>query len=307
MDSKDFTNYKYDFRRSQERRIIAISSQKGGVGKSTTAINLSAYLGDFGYNTILVDLDPQGNSTNGLGIDEYDFEASTYDLLISNGRPDKAIIKTKFKNLMLIPSNSKLLSAETELAFLNGNTSRLKDSLKLIQSNYDFIIIDCSPSLGILTINALTSAKEIVIPVQCEYYAMNGITKLIEIINMTRNKFNNELEEPAVLFTMHSKTLLSNQVLQHLKDNYSGKIFNTIIPRNIMLAEAPSSKVPISIYNPDCRGALAYKSFAEEIINNDKDGTKPNSAFIKDRFWDFWKIGPPPRHAVKKKNREYSF
>ena len=285
---------------SSRKRIIAVSSQKGGVGKSTTAINLSAYLGELGFRTILLDMDPQGNSTCGLGINCGNLDPSVYDMLTSNKNMDKVCRKTNFKNLSVIPSNWNLVKAEAELIALNGCEFRLKESIDRIRSDYDFIIIDCSPSLGTLTTNALTAANEVLIPVQCEFFAMEGMPKLIETIDNINSRFNSSLEVSGIVLTMYSKTLFSSRVTDHIKKHFRGHIFDTIIPKNIRLAEASGAGKPVSVFDSGCRGAHAYKKLAQEIIEY-RNNKNSRETFMSPRnLMDFWNTGQSPRHAISK-------
>jgi len=300
MDIINFNGYK-----SPSQRVIAISSQKGGVGKTTTAINIAAFLCELGFNIILIDLDEQCNCTSGVGIDYTNVNPSIYDILISNKNPNKIILNTPYKNLKIIPSSWKLSNIESELAFLNGKEFRLRDAIEKIEYNFDFIIIDCPASLGILTINAFAASKEILIPVQCEFYAIEGISRLIETINLVKSKFNNTLEILGIVLTMYTRTRLSNQVIKKINEYFTGKIFKTTIPKNVCLAEAPSLGKPIIAYNPLCKGALAYKDLTKEIIEGNTIADREHSVFL-DRLKDFWDTGDPPRHAVKRYKEGFS-
>ena len=250
-------------------RIIAIANQKGGVGKSTTAVNLSAYLGDYGYKTLLIDFDPQSNSTSGLGVDKEHIKKSIYELIILNEEPLEAIIKTSYKNLYIIPSSIQLAGAEVELVSSMRREYKLKQVTDKLKNSFDFIIVDCPPALGLLTINALTAAKEVLIPIQCEYYALEGLGQLINTINLIRENLNESLKITGVLMTMYDgRTKLSEQVIDEVKAYFPEKVYKTIIPRNIRLSEAPSYGKPILGYNSECKGAVAYKCFTEEVIKN---------------------------------------
>ena len=298
MDIIDFNNYE-----NQVHKIFTISSQKGGVGKTTTAINIAAYLSEYGYNVVLIDLDAQCNCTSGVGIDYSNIDDSVYDILISNKNPNKIILDTLYNNLKIIPSSWKLSKAETELAFLNGKEFRLKDAIEKIEYNFDFIIIDCPASLGILTINALTASTGILIPVQCEFYALEGISRLMETINLVKGMFNNALDIMGIVLTMYTRTGLSKQVIKEINKYFPGKVFNTIIPKNVCLAEAPSMGKPIKFYEPMCKGALAYKDLTKEILESEtiKDTVDERGYFaISYKFKNFWDTGVPPRHAIKK-------
>lgn len=281
----------------QTQRIIAVSSQKGGVGKSTTAINVAAYLGEFGYRTLLVDLDPQSNSTIGLGVDYKKLKNSIYHILIRNEDPDNIIIETPYNNLTLLPASQALSNAEMELSVLGAREFRLKNAFKNIGYDFDFIIIDCSPSLGILTTNALVAAGEVIIPVQCEFYAFNGLTHLVETINNIKSKFNDFLQITGIIFTMYLKTVLSKKIIKKTKKNLPYKIFKTMIPKNIKLVEAPCEGKPIKTYDPSCKGARAYENLTKEIINA---GGKSDNNSLSKRFINFWDSGAPPKHAIKK-------
>ncbi|MBE3095119.1 MAG: ParA family protein [Actinobacteria bacterium] len=252
-------------------RVIAIANQKGGVGKSTTAVNMSSYLGDLGYKTLLIDLDPQSNSTSGLGITREQVDKNIYDILISNEEPRNAILKTQFNNLYIIPSSIQLAGAEIELVSTLKREYKLQHTIEKIKNDFDFIIIDCPPALGLLTINALTGAAEVLIPIQCEYYALEGLGQLINTINLVRENLNEKLIIAGVVMTMYDqRTKLSEQVVDEVRTYFPDKVYNTIIPRNIRLSEAPSYGKPILEYDPACKGAIAYKNLTKEVIGDGK-------------------------------------
>lgn len=252
-------------------RIIAIANQKGGVGKSTTAVNMSSYLGDMGYKTLIIDMDPQNNSTSGLGIKHDQIHTSIYDIIISHEDPKKVIIKTPFKNLYIIPSSIQLAGAEVELVSTLKREYKLQHALEQIKNEFDFIIIDCPPALGLLTINALTGTEEVLIPIQCEYYALEGLGQLINTINLVKENLNEKLIITGVVMTMFDqRTKLSEQVIDEVKTYFPEKVYNTIIPRNVRLSEAPSYGKPILEYDPECKGAMAYKNLTKEVIDNGK-------------------------------------
>lgn len=250
-------------------RIIAITNQKGGVGKSTTAVNVSAYLSLFGYRTLLIDLDPQSNSTSGLGINSTDIKESIYDILIHDREADEVILDTKYENLKIIPSSIQLAGAEVELVSSLKREFRLKEAVNKIEKNYDFILIDCPPALGLLTINALTAAREVIIPIQCEYYALEGLGQLINTIELVKKNLNDTLKIKGAIMTMYDPRIkLSGQVIEEVKNFFSEKVYKTVIPRNVRLSEAPSYGKPIMEYDPECKGAEAYSNFTKEVIEN---------------------------------------
>ena len=258
------------FGKNKNARVIAIANQKGGVGKSTTAVNISGYLGKLGYKTLIIDFDPQSNSTSGLGVDKNYISKSIYEVIILNEDPWKAIIETPYENLFVIPSSIQLAGAEVELVSAMKREYKLKQVMESIKNSFDFIVIDCPPALGLLTINALTAAGEVLIPIQCEYYALEGLGQLINTINLIRENLNENLRITGVVMTMYdSRTRLSEQVIDEVKAYFPDKVYDTIIPRNIRLSEAPSYGKPIIDYDPDCKGAIAYKNLTGEVVKNE--------------------------------------
>ena len=251
-------------------RIISIANQKGGVGKSTTAINLSACLAEKKKKVLVIDMDPQGNTTSGFGIDKNRIENTIYEVLIGECVTKKAIIKDVIKHLDILPSNVNLSGAEIELIDSEERSYILKNRLKNISRQYDYIIIDCPPSLNMLTINALTAATSVLVPIQCEYYALEGLSQLIHTIDLVKDRLNKRLKMEGVVFTMYdARTNLSLQVVENVKENLNQNIYKTIIPRNVRLAEAPSYGQPITIYDPKSAGAESYRLLAEEVINRE--------------------------------------
>ena len=250
-------------------RIIAFTNQKGGVGKSTTVVNVSAYLSSYGYKTLLVDLDPQSNSTSGLGVNPSDVKQSIYDILIHDSEPDEIILDTSYKDLKILPSSIQLAGAEVELVSSLKREFRLKEAINKIEKDYDFILIDCPPALGLLTINALTAAKEVIIPIQCEYYALEGLGQLLNTINLVKKNLNDALKIKGAIMTMYDPRIkLAEQVIEEVKNYFSEKVYKTVIPRNVRLSEAPSYGKPIMEYDPNCKGAEAYSNFTKEVIEN---------------------------------------
>jgi len=258
-----------DLSKKNVNRIIAITNQKGGVGKSTTAVNVSAYLSSYGYKTLLIDLDPQSNSTSGLGLDPTDVKESVYEVLIRDSDPRKIILDTAYKDLRILPSSIQLAGAEVELVSSLKREFRLKEAIEKIEKDYDFILIDCPPALGLLTINALAAAKEVIIPIQCEYYALEGLGQLLSTINLVKKNLNDKLIIKGAIMTMYDPRLkLAEQVIEEVKNFFSERVYKTIIPRNVRLSEAPSYGKPIMEYDPDCKGAEAYSNFTKEVIRN---------------------------------------
>ena len=279
-------------------RIIAIANQKGGVGKTTTAINLSACLAEAGKKVLTIDMDPQGNTSSGLGVDKTGLESTIYELILDECTAQEAILHTDIKNLDLVPSNENLAGAEIELLGINDKEYILKNAsdnlieflkkenkdilqnpfylplrtIDYVMDDYDFLIIDCPPSLNMLTINAMTTANTIIVPIQCEYYALEGLSQLMHTINLVQERLNPDLEMEGVVFTMFdSRTNLSNQVVENVKENLDSMVYDTIIPRNIKLAEAPSHGMPINLYDPKSAGAESYRKLAQEVINREGD------------------------------------
>ena len=253
-------------------RIIAIANQKGGVGKTTTAINLSACLAEAGQKVLTIDIDPQGNTTSGLGIDKNNVENTIYELILGECKIQKAIIPTEFENLSVIASNVNLAAAEIELIGINQKEYILKRAVEKIEKNYDFIIIDCPPSLNMLTINAMTTANTVLVPIQCEYYALEGLSQLLHTVNLVKQRLNPKLEMEGVVFTMYdARTNLSLQVVENVKSNLKQAIYKTIIPRNVRLAEAPSHGMPINVYDSKSAGAESYRLLAQEVIHRGED------------------------------------
>ncbi len=251
-------------------KILAISNQKGGVGKSTTAINLSACLGEVGKKVLVIDMDPQGNTTSGLGIDKDDPENYTvYDLLVDECNVNDCILETGYENLSIIASNSNLAGAEIELLDAEDREYTLRNHINPIKDDFDYIIIDCPPSLSILTLNAMCAASGIIVPIQCEYYALEGLTQILNTINLVKERLNSDIKIEGVVFTMFdSRNNLSSDVVANVKDNLDINVFETIIPRNVRLAEAPSYGMPVIEYDSRSTGAASYRYLAEEIISH---------------------------------------
>lgn len=250
-------------------KSIAIFNQKGGVGKTTTNINLAACLVRKGKKVLLLDIDPQGNTTSGLGIDKRNIEFSTYDLLTeSNFDTEKAIIETSTKGLDLIPASMSLSGAEVELVSIKGREKRLKKALAKVSDDYDYIFIDCPPSLGLLTINSLTAVDSVLIPIQCEFYALEGVAQLMNTIDIVKKNLNSKLQIEGVILSMFDgRTNLSVQVVEEVKKYFKEKVYATVIPRNVRLAEAPSFGLPIVEFDPKSKGAIAYQEFADEFLS----------------------------------------
>ena len=258
-------------------KIIAIANQKGGVGKTTTSVNLSALLAKRGKKVVLIDADPQGNATSGLGVDK-DVEKSLYDVLINEEPVAGTLQDTVEKNLKICPSNMNLAGAEVELVSQMSREHRLKEQLEGIKDKFDYIFIDCPPSLGLITLNSFTAADSVLIPVQCEYYALEGLGQLLNTINLVKKHLNKSLEIEGALLTMYDiRTNLSNQVVKEVKKYFDDKVYKTVIPRNVRLSEAPSFGMPITMYDPKSKGARSYEKLAKEFLKMEeaKEKAKP--------------------------------
>ena len=250
-------------------KIIAIANQKGGVGKTTTSINLSASLAAKGKRVLVIDTDPQGNTTSGFGIDKNDLEDTIYELILGECSISDCIVKDVIPNISIVPSNVNLAAAEIELIGVDKKEYILKNEVDYIKDDYDFIIIDCPPSLNMLTINSMTTADSVIVPIQCEYYALEGLSQLIHTINLVKERLNPDLDIEGVVFTMYdSRTNLSLQVVENVKQNLNQRVYKTLIPRNIRLAEAPSYGMPINMYDAKSAGAEAYMQLADEVLEN---------------------------------------
>ena len=267
-------NYKDKKRKSNDRPSIVLSiiNQKGGVGKSTTAVNLAASLGELGWKTLVVDLDPQGNSSSGFGFDKRNCEYCSYDCLLNDDvRTDEIIVNIDVKNVWLVPATIKLAGAEAELVQAIARESRLKEAIEEIKEEFDIVLVDCPPSLGLLTVNALTAADQLIIPIQCEFYALEGLSKIIDSTNMVKKRLNTNLDIFGVVITMFDKrTSLANQVADEVDDYFGSKVFKTKIPRTVRISEAPGYGLPITEYDSNGKGAEAYRSLAKEVVKRYK-------------------------------------
>ena len=252
-------------------KIIAIANQKGGVGKTTTAINLSSCLADAGKKVLLVDIDPQGNATSGVGVDKT-VSFSVYDVLVDDVEIENTLQLTEMKNLEVCPSNINVAGAEVQLVSKENREYKLKEKIEKIKNDYDYVIIDCPPSLGLVTLNAFTASDSVLIPIQCEYYALEGLGQLINTINLVKKRLNKELVIEGALLTMYdARTNLSNQVVKEVKNYFDDKVYKTVIPRNVKLSEAPSYGMPICMYDARSKGSRCYDKFAKEFIKKNED------------------------------------
>jgi len=248
-------------------RILAVVNQKGGVGKSTTAVNVSAALGDLGQQVLLVDLDPQGNATSGYGLNKNQRELCVYDVLLGDAEIEAVIEPVGIEGVFVVPATIQLAGAEIELVSAMSRETKLKSSLERVRADFDIIIIDCPPSLGLLTVNALTAAQGLLIPIQCEYYALEGLSKLLDSVRLVKTHLNPDLEVFGVVMTMYdSRTRLAAQVVEEVQDFFGDKVFKTKIPRTVRLSEAPSFGQPVTLYDPSGKGADAYRRLAEEVV-----------------------------------------
>lgn len=252
-------------------KVIAVANQKGGVGKTTSAVNIAASLGAKGKNTLLVDIDPQGNSTSGVGFDRRSLETTSYDILVNGAKGQDAVRQTAFAGLSVIPSSADLAAAEIELADIPAREAVLKNALAPLRAAYDFILIDCPPSLGLITTNALNAADSVLIPVQCEYYALEGLSQLMNSVQAVKRRYNDRLELEGVLLTMYDGRLnLTQQVVTEIKKYFPRKVFSTVIPRTVRLSEAPSYGQPILYYDRSNKGAQAYSALTDEILKKNR-------------------------------------
>ena len=255
-------------------KIISVANQKGGVGKTTTTVNLATILAKRGKKVLLIDADPQGNATSGLGLDK-DIEPSTYDILVNEVELEEAMQDTIIKNLKVCPANMNLAGAEVELVSMMSREQRLKEKVNIIKNKFDYVFVDCPPSLGLITLNAFTASDSVLIPVQCEYFALEGLGQLLNTINLVKKHLNKEIRIEGALLTMYDiRTNLSNQVVKEVKKYFENKVYKTVIPRNVRLSEAPSYGMPITEYDPRSKGAKSYIKFAKEFLKINEEEKK---------------------------------
>ncbi|NBU55647.1 MAG: ParA family protein [Acidimicrobiia bacterium] len=253
-------------------RIIAVANQKGGVGKTTTSVNLGACLAELGYRTLIVDLDPQGNASSGVGVDTRGVDTSMYDVILHDASMEDCIEPASVRNLFVAPANLDLAGAEIELVPAMARETRLKKAIDSVLDDFDFVIIDCPPSLGLLTVNALVAAREVLVPIQCEYYALEGLGQLLRNVDLVKRNLNTELEVSTIVCVMFdARAKLSSEVVTEVREHFGDKVCRTVVPRNVRLSEAPSHHQPINVYDPSSKGAIAYRLVAKEVAG----GTPP--------------------------------
>ena len=251
---------------SHETRVIAVANQKGGVGKTTTTINLGACLADLGHRTLVIDLDPQANASTGLGLNPREIDVSMYDVMLHDAPIDDCIEAASVRNLFIAPSSLELAGAEIELVPAFSRERRLRDALKPVLDDYEYVFIDCPPSLGLLTVNAFTAAREVLVPIQCEYYALEGLGQLLRNVDLVKKNLNPELEVSTIVLVMYdARTKLAEQVVQEVRDHFGAKVCRQVVPRTVRLSEAPSYGQPIITFDPTSRGAIAYRELAREV------------------------------------------